>query len=355
MLFVAVPLLLGIMGYLLAVITPMLTFITLLCLISSIAGILIIAIVLIVGYMLYKLVVWAKKFYEESIKPWVDMVVDWFKKIWEWAENLYKGYIEPVINKIIDLWNKYLQPVIDWITNTLMSVVGWIWDSFKAGWDVVSGVINSIWEFLSNPAKMVSGVASKVGSAVSEKFAVVTDKLSSWGKSVVNTINPKNWFAEGKIALEPMRAVFAEAGPEAAIPLNDQGLAFLKKTFNLDDKSFNIALNNSSLYKAILEIKDQNIEIKEIVDGIDYKMSNMERPSFFESITTSYANMYSVSPTTSDNKVKKETPGDTILKKLDTIEKLIKDIPASESSSNVVEDTEMSIAKMISTGILNRR
>jgi len=236
-----------------------------------------------------------------------------------------------------------------------MSVIGWIWDIFKSGWDLVSGIINSIWEFISNPGKMISDVASKVGDAVSEKFTQVTDTLSSWGSSVVDTINPMNWFAEGKIALQPMKAVFGEAGPEAAIPLDDKGLEFLRKTFNLDDKSFNIALANSDLYKAVLNIQNDVIEIKEIIKDVEYKMSNMEKPSFFESINQSYTNMISPTSSTSTTSNKKENAGDAILKKLMEIEQLIKSIPQGESTSTQVQDSEMSIAKMIATGLLGRR
>ena len=355
MLFFIAPMIFGIMAYLLAVITPMLAFITLLCLISAIAGILIIAIVLVVAYLLYKAWQWATAFYEKHIKPWVDMVVGWFNKIWDWAVAFYKDYIQPWIDEFKRIWNTYLQPVIDWITKTLMAVIGWIWDIFKSGWDFVSGIISSIWEFISNPGKMIAGVASKVGSVVSESFSAVTDKLSSWGSSVVDAVNPMNWFAEGRIALEPMKAVFAEKGPEAAIPLDDRGLEFLRKTFNLDDNSFNIALNNSDLYRCVLDIKDQNIQIKEILDEVEYKMSNMEKPSFFESVTQSYTNMFSPPDVAGGATHKKEQPAETILKKLMEIEQLIKTAPQGESTPSQVQDSEMSIAKMIATGLLGRR
>jgi hypothetical protein len=202
---------------------------------------------------------------------------------------------------------------------------------------------------------MVSEVASKVGSVVSEKFTAVTDTLSKWGSSVVDTINPANWFADGKIALQPMHAVFAEAGPEAAIPLDERGLDFLRKTFNLDDNSFNIALNKSDLFNAIMDIQTNVVEIKEIVSGIDYKMSSMEKPSFFESINQSYTNMYSPTPSKSSGG-KKENPGELILEKLMEIEKLIKSAPqGGDNSTTQIQDSEMSIAKMIATGILGRR
>jgi hypothetical protein len=328
MLFFIAPMIFGIMAYLIGVITPMLALITTLCLISSIAGIIIIAIVLIIGLMLYKLFTWAKAFYVDHIKPWVD--------------------------KIIDLWNTYLQPVIDWIKDTLMVVISWVWDIFKAGWDFISGIINSIWEFISNPAKMISQAASKVGNIVSEKFSVVTEKLASWGKSVVDTINPMNWFAEGKIALEPMRAVFAEAGPEAAIPLNEQGLMFLKKTFNIDDKSFNSMINNSDLFKAIIDIKDQNVEIIDTLNDVKYKMDSMETPSYHESITQSYTNMYS-GGNVSNKPNKKDSTSDLIMMKLADIVKKIEEIPKSSNVYGQPQDDQMNIAKMIATGLLGRR
>jgi hypothetical protein len=152
-----------------------------------------------------------------------------------------------------------------------------------------------------------------------------------------------------------MKAVFGEAGPEAAIPLDDSGLQFLKKTFNLDDNSFNAALNNSDLYNAILGIEQQNIEIKEVLDDISYKMGDMGKPSFFESVTTSYSSMYSFNPSAT-NKPKKDNMGDAIIKKLQEIEELLKNIPISDpQSTSQIYDQEMSVAKMIATGILSRR
>ena len=84
--------------------------------------------------------------------------------------------------------------------------------------DGVSSLASGAEDMASEAGAFLSNTASSVGSSIAN--STVGKGISSTYDTVVDNINPMNWFAEGGIVTKPMIGGIGEAGPEAIIPLS---------------------------------------------------------------------------------------------------------------------------------------
>jgi len=133
-------------------------------------------------------------------------IVDTFTSLW----NTIKGPLE-------NLWNSvknWLQPVFDVFVNVFTGIK-----------DAVANIWNGLIDILKTPLNWIIGAVNTVISGLNKiHFSIPEWVPGLGGKSFGINIPTIPQLASGGIVTKPTIALIGEAGPEAVVPLNNQGI-----------------------------------------------------------------------------------------------------------------------------------
>ena len=305
MLFTVVPLLFTIIGFILFTVVPfLLTAIAtvlggITSILLAIAPILLVAIAVLVigillGYLLYLAYVQIKKFvayifsqefvddvvkaakfainwvWDNVISPVWNALKEFFQGVWD---NLLLG-IDAVKDFFVDtVWEGLISPAFDWVSDVFMSVwnnllkpvFDWLAGAFRVAWDAAVIVFDYIKSALDKIIKAVSFLGEGLGSVASSVGGGIS-KAWKWTTS---------WFAKGGIVTKPTNAMIGEGGDnEAVIPLNKQGMQFIRDSFQIDDMAIQKIIKNSELFKAQTQMQSTLDVISKDIKQIKFSTTN---------------------------------------------------------------------------------
>ena len=403
MLFTVVPLLFTIIGFILFTVVPFLVT-AIATIIGGVASILIaitpilltaiavLVIGILIGYLLYLAykqiskfvayifsnefvddVIKAAKFainwvWENVISPVWTSLKNFFQMIWDnvmlgitavkdfFVDIVWSKIILPYLKFAFDvykaIWDSVLKPVIDWLAGVFRTA----WDAAVIVFDYIKSALDKIIKAVSFLGEGLGSVASSVGGGISKAW--------KWSTS---------WFAAGGIVTKPTNAIIGEGGDnEAVIPLNKQGMQFIRDSFQIDDMAIQQIIKNSDLFKAQLQMQSTLDTISTDIKQIKFSLSEHKKENKIQNppevlvatIKTDKLPQGENAVALFDMKEIEKLLGksdDTILKKLEQLFNLIK-ISADGVKTDPLmnpgtspNDSFHDLLKAISTGVIGVR
>ena len=140
------------------------------------------------------------EFYKDFLKPIIDIVVKWLNEMWQkHLKPLWDSIVSAVLdisNNITILWNKVLQPIIDWVAKTIYPVikktVEQVLDKVSIVIQTISGIIQGVVQVIKGVIQFITGVFTgdwkKAWEGVKNIVAGIWQQIWSAIKGVINFI-----------------------------------------------------------------------------------------------------------------------------------------------------------------------
>ena len=150
------------------------------------------------------------------VKYW-DQISAFIKTAYKWIVDTFTSLWNTIKGPLQNLWNDvrgWLQPVFDVFVNV-----------FTAIKNAVASIWNSLIGILKTPLNWIIGAVNTVISGLNKiRFSIPSWVPGLGGKSFGINIATIPQLATGGIVTRPTLAMVGEAGPEAVVPLNGQGI-----------------------------------------------------------------------------------------------------------------------------------
>ena len=163
-----------------------------------------------------------------AIKKAIRAVVNWFQftvvPAFSAAANAIGGAFEWMRNRISDAWNwiknNIVAPVVDWFETSVVPRFFLVKDAIVGAFDRLKEGIGNAWDAIKNAAKTpVEFIVNTVVGGLVNAYNAVATKFGADAADVPHVEFANGGFSrEAQIGNKPI--VWAEAGPEAYIPLD---------------------------------------------------------------------------------------------------------------------------------------